>query len=282
MGNGKIGIIGGSGVYNIEGIELINEHAVETPFGETSSPVIEARLAGTEFYFIPRHGKTHHLLPSEVNYRANIFALKSLGVDYIISISAVGSLKEELPPNTLVLVDQFIDWTKGKRERSFFGNGLIGHVSCADPIEKNLQRLLAESCKKCELPHAINGTYICIEGPQFSTRAESQLYKSFGASVIGMTNVPESYLAKEAGIAYATVAMVTDFDAWKDEHCTVDEIMAVMKINNQNAQKLLLDALPRLRENKFDFDKQNSIGVMTPKSSWSAEHNKLLKTLLSE
>lgn len=280
MGNGKIGIIGGSGVYNIEGIQLVKEHVVKTPYGKPSSPVIEANLADTEFFFIPRHGKTHSLLPSEVNYRANIFALKSLGVEYIISISAVGSLKEELPPNTLVLVDQFIDWTKGKRDRSFFENGIIGHVSCADPIERKLQSLLAESCKKCDLPHAINGTYICIEGPQFSTRAESQLYKNFGASVIGMTNVPESYLAKEAGIAYATIAMVTDFDAWKDEHCTVDEIMAVMKTNNQNAQELLLDALPRLRDNKFEFDKQNRIGVMTPETSWTNEHREVLDVLL--
>lgn len=280
MENGKIGVIGGSGVYNIEGIELLNEHEISTPFGRPSSPVIEARLAGTEFFFIPRHGKTHSFLPSEVNYRANIFALKKLGVDYIISVSAVGSLEEELPPNTFVLVDQFIDWTKGKRERTFFENGVIGHVSCADPIEKKLQKLLAESCHSCELPHAVGGTYICIEGPQFSTRAESVLYKNFGASVIGMTNVPESYLAKEAGMAYATVAMVTDFDAWKDEHCTVDEIMKVMKTNNANAQKLLLDALPKLAANKFSFDQQNKIGVMTPESAWTEEHKKILEVLL--
>ncbi len=280
MQKGKIGIIGGSGVYNIDGIELLNEHEISTPFGDPSSKVIEAKLADTEFFFIPRHGKGHVLLPNEVNYRANIFALKSLGVDYIISVSAVGSLKEELPPNTFVLVDQFIDWTKGKRERTFYSSGVIGHVSCADPIEKKLQSLLVESCKATEIKHSEGGTYICIEGPQFSTRAESHLYKSFGASVIGMTNVPESFLAKEAGIAYATVAMVTDFDAWKDGHCTVDEIMAVMETNNKNVQKILLDALPRLRDNKFDFDKQNQIGVMTPKENWPESYHKILEVLL--
>lgn len=281
MEKGKIGVIGGSGVYNIDGIELLREHDVNTPFGSPSSKITEAKIAETEFYFIPRHGKGHTLLPSEVNYRANIFALKSLGVEYVISVSAVGSLKEELPPNTFVLVDQFIDWTKGKRGRSFYGSGVIGHVSCADPVEKKLQKLLADSCKETGIKYSVDGTYICIEGPQFSTRAESQFYKSFGASVIGMTNVPESFLAKEAGMAYATVAMVTDFDAWKDEHCTVDEIMAVMETNNKNVQKLLLDALPRLRDNRFEFDKQNEIGVMTPKDNWPKEYHAILEVLLS-
>lgn len=280
MQKGKIGIISGSGVYNIEGIEFITEHDIETPFGKPSSPVIEAKLSNTEFFFIPRHGKGHIFLPTEVNYRANIFAMKKLGVDYIISVSAVGSLKEELPPNTFVLVDQFIDWTKGKRERTFYGSGVIGHVSCADPIENKLKDLIAESCESTDLKYSKNGTYICIEGPQFSTRAESHFYKSMGASVIGMTNVPESYLAKEAGIAYATIAMVTDFDAWKDEHCTVDEIMAVMETNNKNVQKLLVDILPRLNQNKFDFDKQNEIGVMTPKENWPESYKNILEVLL--
>jgi 5'-methylthioadenosine phosphorylase len=280
MQKGKIGIIGGSGVYNIEGIELVKEHDIETPFGKPSSPVIEAKLAGITFLFIPRHGKGHVFLPSEVNYRANIYAMKSLGVEYIVSVSAVGSLKEELPPNTFVLVDQFIDWTKGKRERSFYGSGVIGHVSCADPIENKLKDIIAESCEETKVKYSKNGTYICIEGPQFSTRAESQFYKNMGASVIGMTNVPESYLAKEAGIAYATIAMVTDFDAWKDEHCTVDEIMAVMQTNNKNVQTLLVDLLPRLESNKFDFNKQNEIGVMTPKENWPDNYKEILEVLL--
>lgn len=280
MEMGKIGIIGGSGVYNIDGIQLLNEIDVETPFGKPSSPVIHAKLSDTEFYFIPRHGKAHTFLPSEVNYRANIYALKSLGVEYVLSISAVGSLKEELPPTTFVLVDQFIDWTKGKRERTFFGEGVIGHVSCADPIDLNLRKILEDACKETGVKHSVGGSYICIEGPQFSSRAESHLYRSFGASVIGMTNVPESYLAKEAGMAYSTIAMVTDYDCWKDEHCTVDEIMNVMKENNKNAQTLLMKALPMLRDNKPKIDKQNQIGVMTPESAWSSKYKEILSVLL--
>ncbi len=281
MSNQQIGIIGGSGVYNIEGVEIVKEHQVSTPYGEPSSPVMEAELEGVTFFFIPRHGKQHSFTPSEVNYRANIYALKALGVEYIISVSAVGSLKEELPPTTFVLVDQFIDWTKGKRERTFFGNGIVAHVSEADPTQKELRELMVKACVEEKLDHHEGGTYICIEGPQFSTRAESKLYQSFGASVIGMTNVPEAFLAKEAGIAYATVAMVTDFDGWKDEHCTVEEIMNVMKTNNANAQKLLKNLLPSLQKNKFKFEKQNAIGIMTPKENWTDEQKEIMKVLLA-
>ncbi len=277
----QIGIIGGSGVYNIEGVEIIKEHEITTPYGAPSSPVIEAKLEGVTFFFIPRHGKQHTFLPSEVNYRANLFALKSFGVEYIISVSAVGSLKEELPPTTFVLVDQFIDWTKGKRERSFFGNGIVAHVSDADPTQKELREMMAESCKEAKVDYKEGGSYICIEGPQFSTRAESKLYQSFGASVIGMTNVPEAFLAKEAGIAYATIAMVTDFDGWKDEHCTVEEVMKVMKTNNANAQNVLKILLPKLEKGKFNFEKENAIGIMTPKENWSDEQKKIMEVLLA-
>lgn len=275
-----IGIIGGSGVYQIDGIEVVKQHVVSTPFGEPSSPVIEAKLEGTTFFFIPRHGKNHEYLPTEVPYQANIFALKKLGVEYLISISAVGSLKEELPPETFVLVDQFIDWTKGKRERTFFGNGLVAHVSTAYPVEAQLQDLLEVSCKEEELRYSKGGSYICIEGPQFSSRAESEIYRGFGASVIGMTNVPEAYLAKEAGMAFATVAMVTDYDCWKEEHCTIEEILKVMKTNNQNAHRLLKDLLPRLDQNKFSFAKENAIGIMTPKERWTEKQEEILEVLL--
>ena len=279
--NFQIGVIGGSGVYNLDGIEVIKEHDIETPFGKPSSPVIEAKVEGTTCFFLPRHGKGHTILPHEVNYRANIFALKSLGVHYIISVSAVGSLKEELPPTKFVLVDQFIDWTKGKRERSFFGEGIVAHVSTANPIEMKLQEFLAGCCNELDLDHSVGGSYVCIEGPQFSSKAESNIYRGFGASVIGMTNVPESYLAKEAGIAYATVAMVTDYDCWKEEHCTVDEIMKVMKENNLAAQKLIKHAIPKLSSNKFDFVKENEIGVMTPRENLNEAQNKILDILLS-
>jgi 5'-methylthioadenosine phosphorylase len=276
----KIGVIGGSGVYKIEGIEVVKEHALNTPFGKPSSEVIEANLNGTSFYFIPRHGKVHNLTPSEVNYRANIFALKELGVDYIISVSAVGSLKEEFPPTSFVIVDQFIDWTKGKRERTFFNNGFVGHVSVANPVEKGLQTMIAEVCKEVGVKHGIGGSYICIEGPQFSSKAESNIYRSFGASVIGMTNVPEAYLAKEAGMAYATIAMVTDYDCWKEEHCTLEEIMKVMATNNQNAHAVLKKLIPRLAANPVKFEKENTYAILSKPAQLTADQNRMLEVLM--
>lgn len=276
----KIGIIGGSGIYKIEGIQTINEHKVVTPFGSPSSEIIEAKLDEVSFYFLPRHGKGHVYTPTEVNYQANIFALKELGVDYIISISAVGSLKEEFNPTTFVLVDQFIDWTKGKRERTFFNNGFVGHVSVANPVDKKLHEILVEGCKIAGIKHGASGSYVCIEGPQFSTKAESNIYRSFGASVIGMTNVPEAYLAKEAGIAYATVAMVTDYDCWKEEHCTLEEIMKVMSINNEQAHKLLKIILPKLSKNPFDVEKENTHALLTKPTQMTEEQEHILQVLM--
>jgi len=281
ISNKGIGIIGGSGVYNIEGIEIVKEHEVETPFGDPSEPVIEAKLEGVTFYFIPRHGKDHRYFPHEVNYQANVFALKEMGVRYLISVSAVGSLKEELPPATVVLPDQFIDWTKGKRDRTFFGDGIVAHVSTANPVDRTLQEMMEFACKESQVKYSKDGSYLCIEGPQFSSKAESAIYRGFGASVIGMTNVPEAYLAKEAGMAYATMAMVTDYDCWKEEHCTVEEIMKVMATNNENAQKILKILLPQLDRNRFDFEPENRIGVMTPKDSLNGRQLTILETLLS-
>ncbi len=275
----QIGIIGGSGVYNIEGINIIKEHEVSTPFGKPSDNVIEAELAGQRFFFIPRHGRAHSILPHEVNYRANIYALKSFGVDYLISVSAVGSLKEEHAPTKFVLVDQFIDWTKGGRERTFFGNGIVAHVSTAMPVNLKLQEVLSQSCSDSGVEFSVGGTYLCIEGPQFSSQAESNLYRSFGASVIGMTNVPESYLAKEAGMAFATIAMVTDYDCWREEHANVEDIMKVMKTNNVNVQKVLKLALPALGKDRFDFAKENTTAVMTPMDLMTSEQQEIVKTL---
>jgi len=276
----RIGIIGGSGVYKIDGIKTIKEHAVVTPFGSPSSEVIQAELNNVEFYFIPRHGKKHTITPSEVNYRANIFALKELGVDYIISVSAVGSLKEEYPPTTFVIVDQFIDWTKGKRERTFFDKGFVGHVSVAEPVEKKLQQMMVKSCIEAGVKYGDGGSYICIEGPQFSSKAESNIYRSFGASVIGMTNVPESYLAKEAGIAYATIAMVTDYDCWKEEHCELAEIMKVMATNNQQVHKVLNSLLPMLKNNLFEFKKENTYAILSKPENLTQELARTLEVLL--
>lgn len=276
----KIGIIGGSGVYKIEGIEVTKEHKVTTPYGSPSSEIIEANLAGNSFYFIPRHGKTHSFTPSEVNYQANIFALKELGVEYIISVSAVGSLREEFPPASFVIPDQFIDWTKGKRERTFFGNGIVGHVSTAHPVDMDLHKMLVETCREAGVKHGVGGSYICIEGPQFSTKAESNIYRSFGASVIGMTNVPEAYLAKEAGIAYATIAMVTDYDCWKEEHCTLEEIMKVMATNNASAHAVLKLLIPKLTKNPFKVKKENTFAVMSKPEKLSQEQSHILEVLL--
>ena len=276
----KIGIIGGSGVYKIEGVEVTREHKVTTPFGAPSADVMEASLNGASFYFIPRHGKGHTLTPSEVNYRANIFALKELGVEYIISVSAVGSLKEEFSPGSFVIPDQFIDWTKGKRERTFFGNGIVGHTSVAEPVDNELQKMIVAACKDVGVKHGAGGSYICIEGPQFSTKAESNIYRSFGASVIGMTNVPESYLAKEAGIAYATIAMVTDYDCWRDEHCTLEEIMKVMAGNNFQAHSILKNLLPRLKSNPFIIKKENGNSVMSKPEKLSPEQSHILEVLM--
>lgn len=276
----KIGVIGGSGVYKIEGIEVVREHTVLTPFGKPSSEIIEAKLNGVSFFFLPRHGKHHSFTPTEVNYRANIFALKELGVEYLISVSAVGSLKEEYPPTTFVLVDQFIDWTKGHRERTFFKDGFVGHVSVAEPVEKQLQQMMIDVCKETGIKHGIGGSYICIEGPQFSSKAESNIYRSFGASVIGMTNVPEAYLAKEAGMAFATIAMVTDYDCWKEEHCTLEEIMKVMATNNQQAHTVLKKLIPMLHANPFKFKKENTFAVLSKPAVMSADQQRMLEVLM--
>jgi 5'-methylthioadenosine phosphorylase len=276
----KVAVIGGSGIYKLDAIKIRNQMKIHTPFGEPSAEIMECEVDGAGFYFLPRHGLGHHFTPSEVNYRANIFALKKLGVDTIISISAVGSLQEEYAPKHFVLVDQFIDWTKGLRKRTFFDSGIVGHVSTANPVETTLQKRLFEACKKANITSHLGGSYICIEGPQFSTRAESKIYRGFGASVIGMTNVPEAFLAKEAGMAYATVAMVTDYDCWKDEHCTVQEIMDVMKSNYLSAQKFVKEAIPDLVKNPIQFKPENQYAVMTDASLHSPAHKEILEVIL--
>ena len=280
----SIGIVGGSGIYHLPEAELMGKHEIETPFGRPSHPPVEMKLGTNSFFFISRHGKDHCFLPHEVNYRANIFALKKMGVRYIISVSAVGSLKEDIKPGNFVLPDQFIDWTKGRRERTFFGEGLVGHVSAAYPVQKKLREMMAYSCKKMGVDYFDGGTYICIEGPQFSSLAESHLYRSFGASIIGMTGVPESYLAKEAGMAYATMAMVTDFDCWKDEPCSVEAIMEVMNKNSKNVLRVLSDLIPELASKPFDFSKDNETGVtgvMTPRKKMNQEQLEIVEILLS-
>jgi 5'-methylthioadenosine phosphorylase len=280
MANINVAVIGGSGIYKLDAIKVKNQIKVHTPFGEPSAEIMECEVDGVSFYFLPRHGHGHKYTPSEVNYRANVFALKKLGVTTIVSISAVGSLQEEYAPKHFVFVDQFIDWTKGLRKRTFFDEGMVGHVSAADPVEKTLQKRLYDASVKAGVTSHLNGSYICIEGPQFSTRAESKIYRGFGASVIGMTNVPEAFLAKEAGMAYATVAMVTDYDCWKEEHCTVQEIMDVMKSNYVSAQKFVIEAIPSLVRDPIKFTPENQYAVMTDVSLHKPSHKEILDVIL--
>lgn len=277
--NQKVAFIGGSGLYKMDSLELIEEIEVDTPFGKPSSKIMKFNKEGKEFFFLARHGIGHVFLPSEVNYRANIYALKSLGVEVIISVSAVGSLKEEHAPTMFVLPDQFIDWTKGFRARSFFGEGMVGHVSNAHPVNNKLQDLIESSLKDTNIKYSRGGTYICIEGPQFSTRSESLLYKDMNCDVIGMTNVPEGFLAKEAGMIYATIAMVTDYDCWKvGDHCTTDEIMKVMKTNNTNAQELIVKIIKSFEP--INFEKENQYAVVTDPKLISTKNKEILQVLL--
>lgn len=276
----KLAVIGGSGIYKLDAIKLTGSKDVETPFGRPSAAVMEMEVQGSPFLFLPRHGIGHHISPSEVNYRANIYALKALGADTIVSISAVGSLQEQYAPRDFVLPDQFLDWTKGQRKRTFFDEGMVGHVSAAYPVEKGLQARIHQACLSSGVKTHLGGTYVCIEGPQFSSRAESQIYRSFGASVIGMTNVPEAYLAKEAGMAYATVAMVTDYDCWKDEHCEVSEIMAIMKDNYVSAQKLVVQLIPSLVNEPVNFTPENKWAVITDPTKLSARHKEIMEVVL--
>jgi 5'-methylthioadenosine phosphorylase len=242
-----IGIVGGSGLYDIEGLENRAWRQVGTPWGNPSDELLTGTLDGVTCVFLPRHGRGHKLSPTHLNYRANIHALKALGVTHVISLSAVGSLKAELPPGHFVVVDQFIDRSFA-RGKSFFGEGCVAHVSMAHPVCAETGDVLHAAARSLGLPVTRGGTYLVMEGPQFSTRAESELYRSWGCSVIGMTNMPEAKLAREAELHYATVAMVTDYDCWHEDHdhVTVDAVVAVMTANAANARALVRAAVPLL------------------------------------
>ena len=240
MTKSVLGIIGGSGVYDLPGLENVREERIASPWGEPSGPLRIGDIGGLPVVFLPRHDKGHRLSPSDINYRANIDILKRAGVTDLVSLSACGSFKEELPPGTFVLVDQFVDRTH-KRESSFFGKGMVAHVSMAHPVSPRLRLHIDEAAGKEDIAVVRGGTYVCMEGPQFSTYAESMTYKTLGYSVIGMTNMPEAKLAREAEICYATVAMVTDFDCWHPEHdaVTVQQIIAVLQDNSERAKRLV-------------------------------------------
>ena len=240
MTKAVLGIIGGSGVYDLPGLENVREEHVKSPWGEPSAPLRIGEMAGLPVVFLTRHDKGHRLSPSDINYRANIDALKRAGVTDLVSVSACGSFKEELPPGSFVLVDQFVDRTH-KRESSFFGKGCVAHVSMAHPVSPRLRIHIANAALAAGIEVKRDGTYVCMEGPQFSSYAESMTYKQLGYSVIGMTNMPEAKLAREAEICYATVAMVTDFDCWHPDHdaVTVQDIITVLNANAEKAKRLV-------------------------------------------
>jgi 5'-methylthioadenosine phosphorylase len=244
LSKADIGIIGGSGLYNMDGLTNVTEHRIETPFGDPSEVFVLGTLEGRSVAFLARHGKGHRILPSELNFKANIYAMKSLGVSSILSVSAVGSLKEEHKPTDFVIPDQFIDRTFS-RSATFFGEGVVGHVGFADPVCPIVAGVFAKACAEVGVVGKRGGTYVCMEGPQFSTRAESNLYRSWGADIIGMTNLQEAKLAREAEISYATLAMVTDYDCWREGHddVTIEQVIAVMHQNSGNAQKVVKAAV---------------------------------------
>ena len=250
----RIGIIGGSALYQMEGLDVKEMKKVSTPFGEPSDEFVIGDLAGKEVIFLPRHQRTHSLLPTEINYRANIFAFKLLGADRIISVSAVGSLKEEIKPLDVLLVDQFIDRTNQGRSTTFFGDGIVAHIAFAEPICPDLKELIYKSNRELDVKIHDSGTYINMEGPAFSTKAESYLYKSWGADVIGMTNIQEARLSREAGMCYSTIAMITDYDCWRlgseAEMVSVEMIMENLDKNAETAKKMLLNTIKNMPEER--------------------------------
>ncbi|WP_305041181.1 S-methyl-5'-thioadenosine phosphorylase [Geoalkalibacter sp.] len=242
-----IGVIGGSGLYQMEDLTDVREIRIDTPFGAPSDAYITGLLGGVKMVFLPRHGRGHRFLPSEVNYRANIYGMKTLGVERIISVSAVGSMKEEIVPGHIVIPDQFFDRTQGKRASTFFGNGVVGHVQFADPVCGDLAQVLFSAAAEVGAVVHRGGTYLCIEGPNFSTRAESNIYRGWGVDIIGMTNIPEARLAREAEICYATVALATDYDCWHHEHedVSVEAVVAIIQKNVATARGILRAAARR-------------------------------------
>jgi 5'-methylthioadenosine phosphorylase len=288
MAQAQIGIIGGSGLYKMDALQDVEEVQIDTPFGSPSDALILGTLEGTRVAFLARHGRNHTLLPSQLPFRANIYAMKQLGVEYLISASAVGSLKEEVKPLDLVVPDQFIDRTKN-RISTFFGEGLVAHIAFADPVCHQLAGVVAEAITSLNLPDITlhrGGTYVCMEGPAFSTKAESNLYRSWGATIIGMTNLPEAKLAREAEIAYATLALVTDYDCWHPDHdsVTVEMVIANLLSNATNAQKVIQETVRRLSKNPPTSEAHSALkyAILTPLGKVPADTKEKLGLLLKK
>lgn len=285
MSKHRIGIIGGSGLYHIDGFTNQKWVKVNTPFGAPSDELLTGTLAGREVVFLPRHARGHRILPSELNHRANIWAMKKLGVAWIISVSAVGSLQKEYKPCDIVLVDQFLDRTKRDFEHTFFGRGIVGHVAFADPICNELRALLHKSAKAIKARVHNGGTYVNMEGPQFSTRAESTTNHKLGYDVIGMTNLGEAKCAREAEIAYATMAMITDYDCWKvdEAHVTVEMVVANVTQNAATAKSVIAKVIPQIpAEPTWPCHSALNNAIMTTREAWPKKTIAELKPLLAK
>lgn len=282
MNDVKIAVIGGSGLYQIPGVEVLENIEIETPFGKPSDEISVCRIDGSKVAFLPRHGRGHRITPSELPVKANIYALKSLGVKYVISVSAVGSLRQEIKPRDIVIPSQIIDRTS-LRERTFFGGGIVAHVIFADPFCSWLSGILQNAAQKQDVTVHEKATYVCMEGPLFSTRAESQFHRMIGGDIIGMTAIPEAKLAREAEMCYATIALSTDYDCWheEEEDVTLEMILDNMKFNSENAKNILLSVI-----HDIDVEKSCSChsildySIVTDKKLWPEEKKKELELLL--
>lgn len=280
----KVGVIGGSGLYQMEGLEILDEVCMGTPFGQPSCNFVVGKLDGCDVVFLPRHGRGHKISPSEINYRANIFGMKKLGVQAIISVSACGSLKEEIKPLDFVLPDQFVDRTV-KRANTFFTDGIVAHVAFAEPTSPEIRQVLAESAKALKITVHEGGTYFNMEGPQFSTKAESKLYRSCGFDVIGMTNATEAKLAREAEISYATLAAVTDYDCWHETHesVTVEMIIATLMKNVENAKAIIKKSVPKIAAmTHFSASDALKYAIITSKESVPEQKKRELEPIIGK
>lgn len=284
MSRARIGIIGGTGLYDMPGFDDVREERVTTPYGEPSDAFRVGHLASAEVVFLARHGRGHRLNPTEIPYRANVYGMKALGVGWIVSVSAVGSLRDDVAPGHVVVVDQFIDRT-WQRPSTFFHDGIVAHASFADPVCPTLRALLVEAAREAGGTVHDGGTYVCMEGPAFSTRAESLLHRSWGATVIGMTNLPEAKLAREAGISYATLAMVTDFDCWHPSEIavSVEQILSVLRANANLAQSTIRAVVPRIRDFAGPPPQADAMrtSVLTPREAIPPHRLEVLDLLLA-
>ncbi|MDO8643535.1 MAG: S-methyl-5'-thioadenosine phosphorylase [bacterium] len=276
-----VGVIGGSGLYEMPGLKVLDEVRLSTPFGEPSDLYIVGELEGHPVVFLPRHGRGHRISPSELNFRANIWGMKKLGVKRIFAVSAVGSMKENIKPGDMVVIDQFVDRTKG-RVSTFFEKGIVAHLSFADPVCGSLRKILIQSAKKVGTVVHEKGTYLCMEGPQFSTRAESNIYRQWGVDVIGMTNLQEAKLAREAEICYATLALSTDYDCWHEGHddVTIEAVLAMMHKNVETAKKIIREAIPQASSGtSCSCQEALKTAILTDRSKIPAETRKRLELI---